>query len=50
MEQLEDNLGAFEVTINDDDRRQIDALVPPGRMVSPFYEADFGPNIHRAIV
>ena len=50
MEQLEDNLGAFEVTVTADDRRQIDALVPPGRMVSPFYEADFGPNIHRAIV
>ncbi len=50
MEQLEDNLGAFEVTVTDGDRQQIDALVPPGRMVSPFYEADFGPNLHRSFV
>jgi aryl-alcohol dehydrogenase-like predicted oxidoreductase len=44
MEQLEDNLGAFDVTITDEDRKAVDDLVPPGRMVSPFYEADFGPN------
>lgn len=44
MEQLEDNLGAFDVTITDEDRKAVDELVPPGRMVSPFYEADFGPN------
>jgi aryl-alcohol dehydrogenase-like predicted oxidoreductase len=44
MAQLEDNLGALDVTINDEDRAAVDALVPPGRMVSPFYEADFGPN------
>ncbi|MBX2998746.1 MAG: aldo/keto reductase [Caldilineaceae bacterium] len=44
MEQLEDNLGAFDVAITDEDRKAVDALVPPGRMVSPFYEADFGPN------
>lgn len=47
MEQLEDNLGAFDVTITDDDRAAVDALVPPGRMVSPFYEADFGPHQYR---
>jgi hypothetical protein len=41
---LEDNLGAFDVTITDEDRKAVDELVPPGRMVSPFYEADFGPN------
>jgi aryl-alcohol dehydrogenase-like predicted oxidoreductase len=44
MEQLEDNLGAFDVTITDEDRKAVDELVPPGRMVSAFYEADFGPN------
>lgn len=47
MEQLEDNLGALEVTITDEDRATIDELVPPGRMVSPFYEADFGPHRYR---
>ncbi|HZG69335.1 MAG TPA: aldo/keto reductase, partial [Herpetosiphonaceae bacterium] len=47
MDQLEDNLGALEVTIDDNDRTTIDALVPPGTMVSPFYEADFGPHTHR---
>lgn len=47
MEQLEDNLGALDVLISDEDRQQIDALVPPGRMVSPFYEADFGPHVYR---
>jgi len=46
-EQLEDNLGALSVTITDDDRRRIDAIVPPGRMVSPFYEANFGPHPFR---
>ncbi len=47
MEQLEDNLGALKVTITDEDRAAIDRLVPPGRMVSPFYEADFGPHQFR---
>jgi hypothetical protein len=46
---LEDNLGALDLSVTGDDRRQIDALVPPGRMVSPFYEAEFGPHTHRAI-
>ncbi len=50
MEQLDDNLGALDVTITADDRRRVDELVPPGRMVSPFYEADFGPSQHRAFV
>ncbi len=50
MEQLEDNLGALEVTITDEDRRRIDALVPPGSAVSPFYQADFGPHRHRVLV
>ncbi len=47
VEQLQDNLGAAAVTIGDEDRARIDAIVPPGRMVSPFYEADFGPHRHR---
>ena len=49
MEQLVDNLGALDVAVTDEDREQIDALAPPGGMVNPFYEADFGPAVHRAI-
>ena len=49
MEQLEDNLGALGVMISDEDCQQIDALAPPGRMVSQFYEADFGPHPHRSL-
>jgi aryl-alcohol dehydrogenase-like predicted oxidoreductase len=47
MEQLEDNLGALAVEINDQDRARVDELAPPGRMISPFYQADFGPHAHR---
>jgi len=45
--QLQDNLGARDVVITDADRAAIDTLVGPGDMVSPFYEADFGPHPHR---
>jgi aryl-alcohol dehydrogenase-like predicted oxidoreductase len=44
MEQLEDNLVALEMQISEEDRKWVDDLVPPGRMVSPFYEANFGPH------
>lgn len=44
MEQLEDNLGALEVRVTDEDRKQVDAIVPPGTNVSNYYQADFGPN------
>jgi aryl-alcohol dehydrogenase-like predicted oxidoreductase len=47
MEQLEDNLGALEVAIADEERARIDEIIPPGRMVSPFYEANFGPHPYR---
>jgi len=47
MEQLEDNLGALTVALSDADHQAIDQLVPPGRMVSPFYEAEFGPHPQR---
>ena len=47
MEQLEDNLGALNLTLTDDDRARIDTIAPPGRMVVPFYEASFGPNLYR---
>ena len=47
MEQLEDNLAALDVDITGEDRARIDELVPPGRMVAPYYEADFGPHLYR---
>ena len=47
LEQLKDNLGALEVEVTEEDRKQIDEIVPPGRMAAPFYEADFGPHVHR---
>jgi aryl-alcohol dehydrogenase-like predicted oxidoreductase len=47
MEQLEDNLGALDIEIAEEDRQKVDELVPPGQMVSPFYEADFGPHEER---
>ena len=47
IEQLEDNLQALDVTLTEQDHATIDELVPPGRMVSPFYEAEFGPHLHR---
>lgn len=47
MEQLEDNLKAVDVEITDQDREKVDEMVPPGRMVSTFYTADFGPHQYR---
>lgn len=47
MEQLEDNLGALEVEVTEEDLKAIDDLAPPGSMVSKYYEADFGPHSYR---
>ncbi len=47
MQQLEDNLAADEVQLTDDELKQVDAIIPPGRMVSAFYEAEFGPHPFR---
>ena len=47
MEQLEDNLKALDVEITDDDRKRIDRIIRRGDIVSPFYEADFGPHQYR---
>ncbi|NQW18747.1 MAG: aldo/keto reductase [Chloroflexi bacterium] len=49
MEQLEDNLGAIDVGITDEDRTVIDSLNPPGGHVANFYEASFAPNLHRVL-
>ncbi len=47
MAQFEDNLGAVDVSFTDDELAKIDEIVPPGQMVSPFYQADFGPHLYR---
>ena len=47
IEQLEDNLKALEVSVTDEDRAKVDELIAPGQMVSPFYEAAFGPHPYR---
>jgi aryl-alcohol dehydrogenase-like predicted oxidoreductase len=47
MEQLEDNLKAWDVKITDEDRGRIDHVSRRGEMVSRFYEADFGPHPYR---
>lgn len=47
MEQLEDNLNAAEVTLSEQMLADVDRVIAPGHMVSPFYEADFGPHRFR---
>ena len=47
MGQLEDNLGAVEVSLDENDRERLDAVAPPGRATVPYYEADFGPHRFR---
>jgi aryl-alcohol dehydrogenase-like predicted oxidoreductase len=47
LEQLEDAIAALEVTFTNDELQRIDEIIPPGTHVAPFYEADFGPSVHR---
>jgi aryl-alcohol dehydrogenase-like predicted oxidoreductase len=47
LDQLTDNLKALEVEITEEDRKQIDEVIKPGRAVVPYYEADFGPYKYR---
>ena len=47
MRQLDDNLDAADVQVTAEDCKRVDAVVPPGRMVAPYYEADFGPHRFR---
>jgi aryl-alcohol dehydrogenase-like predicted oxidoreductase len=46
-EQLEDNLSAIGVTLTDAELRAVDEIVPPGTHTSVYYQADFGPHLHR---
>ncbi len=47
MEQLEDNLAALDVKLTEEDLAALDKIFPPCSMVSPFYDANFGPHPHR---
>jgi aryl-alcohol dehydrogenase-like predicted oxidoreductase len=47
LAQLEDNLRALEVKFSGEDLTRIDAISPPGQVIVPFYEAQFGPHPHR---
>ncbi len=47
MDHLESYLGALDVEVTAEDERRIDAISPPGRALTPYYEADFGPHLHR---
>jgi len=47
LDHLEENLGALDVTITDEDRQRLDEVSPPGRAIVPYYEADFGPHLYR---
>lgn len=46
-EHLTDNLKAMEVSLSAETLAALDELFPPGRMTSPFYEANFGPHLYR---
>ncbi len=43
-EQMMDYLAAQEITVTEEDTKQLDAIFPPGTHVSDYYRADFGPN------
>jgi aryl-alcohol dehydrogenase-like predicted oxidoreductase len=42
--QLEDNLGAIEVALEEVDRERIDAVSPPGQMIVHYHRADTHPR------
>lgn len=46
-EQLKDNLAALEVRFTKEELARIDAISPPGEVIVPFYQAEFGPHPHR---
>ena len=47
LAQYEDNMGCLNVTVTAEDRAVLDNLVPPGSMMAPYYEANFGPHPFR---
>ncbi len=49
MEHLEDNLGAANVQLAEEEMDQLNEVSLPGRAVVPYYEADFGPHLVRVV-
>lgn len=47
MEHLEDNLGALDISLTDEDKQTLDEVSPPGKAIADFYEADFDPEPYR---
>jgi 2-polyprenyl-6-methoxyphenol hydroxylase-like FAD-dependent oxidoreductase len=47
LDQLEEYLGAAAIKLDQTDLDAFNRIVPPGGMVSPFYEAEFGPHPYR---
>jgi aryl-alcohol dehydrogenase-like predicted oxidoreductase len=47
LAQFEDCMGAMDVQLTAEDRARLDAAAPPGRVIVPYYEADFGPHRFR---
>ncbi|MEO6908936.1 MAG: aldo/keto reductase [Abditibacteriaceae bacterium] len=47
MTQLEGNLKALDVKLTEEDLARVDELVAPGTHLASYYEADFGPLLHR---
>jgi aryl-alcohol dehydrogenase-like predicted oxidoreductase len=47
LEQSIDNLAALDLEIGDEEEARLDEVATPGRAVSPFYDADFGPHPYR---
>ncbi len=47
LQHWQDNLGALDVAVTDDDRARLDAAAPPGRAIAPYYEGAWGPRTVR---
>jgi aryl-alcohol dehydrogenase-like predicted oxidoreductase len=47
LAQFEDCMGAMDVQLTAEDRARLDAAAPPGQVIVPYYEADFGPHRFR---
>jgi aryl-alcohol dehydrogenase-like predicted oxidoreductase len=45
--QLEENLASLQVKLTEEERKRIDALVPPGTNTEDYYKAEFGPHPYR---
>ncbi len=47
LQQLEENLAALSVHIDDEDQKAVDSWIAPGTHTENYYQADFGPHLYR---